>query len=88
MAQGSGMSGLSEDEARGFHGVFMMSFGLFVVVAAIAHRCHAQMFDELEHGRACLFADRVTEDTSEVTNVLAEGKICVAFSFHFKQPPS
>ena len=37
MAQGSGMSGLSEEEAKGFHGMFMMSFGLFVVVAALAH---------------------------------------------------
>jgi light-harvesting complex 1 beta chain len=37
MAQGSGMSGLSEDEARGFHGMFMMSFVLFTVVAAAAH---------------------------------------------------
>lgn len=37
MAQGSGMSGLSEDEARGFHGMFMMSFALFVLVAAAAH---------------------------------------------------
>ena len=37
MAQGSGMSGLSEDEARGFHGMFMTSFILFVVIAAAAH---------------------------------------------------
>lgn len=37
MAQGSGMSGLTEDEARGFHGMFMASFSVFVVIAAIAH---------------------------------------------------
>ncbi|MEP6779828.1 MAG: light-harvesting antenna LH1, beta subunit [Gemmatimonadaceae bacterium] len=37
MAQGSGMSGLSEEEARGFHKVFITSFALFVLVAAVAH---------------------------------------------------
>lgn len=37
MAQGSGMSGLTEDEARGFHGMFMMSFALFTVIAIVAH---------------------------------------------------
>ena len=37
MAQGSGMSGLNEDEAKGFHGMFMMSFIGFVLVAAVAH---------------------------------------------------
>ncbi len=37
MAQGSGMSGLTEDEARGFHKMFMGSFIAFVLVAAVAH---------------------------------------------------
>jgi len=37
MAQGSGMSGLSEDEARGFHGMFVGSFIAFTLVAAVAH---------------------------------------------------
>lgn len=37
MAQGSGMSGLSEDEARGFHSMFMTSFALFTVIAIVAH---------------------------------------------------
>ena len=37
MAQGSGMSGLSEDEAKGFHRMFMVSFALFIAVAAVAH---------------------------------------------------
>lgn len=31
------MSGLSEGEAREFHGVFMTSFIIFTVVAVIAH---------------------------------------------------
>jgi len=31
------MSGLSEDEARGFHGMFITSFGLFTLIAAVAH---------------------------------------------------
>jgi len=31
------MSGLSEDEAKGFHGMFMMSFLLFVGIATAAH---------------------------------------------------
>lgn len=30
-------SGLSEDEARGFHGVFITSFIVFTVIAIIAH---------------------------------------------------
>jgi light-harvesting complex 1 beta chain len=32
-----GLSGLSEAEAREFHGVFVRSFILFTVVAIIAH---------------------------------------------------
>lgn len=31
------MSGLSSEEAREFHGVFMSSFMIFVVVAIVAH---------------------------------------------------
>ncbi len=31
------MSGLSEPEAKEFHGIFLTSFIIFVVVAAIAH---------------------------------------------------
>jgi light-harvesting complex 1 beta chain len=31
------LSGLSEREAKEFHGIFMTSFIIFVVVAAIAH---------------------------------------------------
>lgn len=34
--QGS-LSGLTENEAKEFHGVFMMSFILFLVIAIIAH---------------------------------------------------
>jgi len=30
-------SGLSEEEARGFHGVFITSFIVFTVIAIIAH---------------------------------------------------
>jgi light-harvesting complex 1 beta chain len=32
-----GMSGLSEAEAREFHGIFVRSFIIFTVVAIIAH---------------------------------------------------
>jgi light-harvesting complex 1 beta chain len=32
-----GMSGLSEAEAREFHGIFVKSFIIFTVVAIIAH---------------------------------------------------
>lgn len=31
------MSGLTEDEARGFHGMFITSFIGFTIIAAIAH---------------------------------------------------
>jgi light-harvesting complex 1 beta chain len=31
------MSGLSEAEAKEFHGIFMMSFIVFTVIAIIAH---------------------------------------------------
>jgi light-harvesting complex 1 beta chain len=30
-------SGLSEDEARGFHGVFITSFLIFTAIAIVAH---------------------------------------------------
>jgi light-harvesting complex 1 beta chain len=31
------LSGLSEEEARGFHKMFMSSFAIFTVIAIIAH---------------------------------------------------
>lgn len=34
---GDSLSGLTEHEAREFHGVFMSSFVIFLVVAVIAH---------------------------------------------------
>lgn len=37
MAQGSGMSGLTDDEARGFHRMFLLSFIGFTLVASAAH---------------------------------------------------
>jgi light-harvesting complex 1 beta chain len=37
MAGSSGLSGLTEAEAREFHGVFMKSFIVFTVVAIVAH---------------------------------------------------
>ncbi len=39
MADGSGgsLSGLTENEAREFHGIFMQSFILFTVIAIVAH---------------------------------------------------
>jgi light-harvesting complex 1 beta chain len=37
MAANSGLSGLTEAEAREFHGVFVTSFIAFTVVAIIAH---------------------------------------------------
>ena len=37
MDRGSSSSGLSEDEAREFHRIFMASFIVFVIVAIIAH---------------------------------------------------
>ena len=37
MAQGSGMSGLTDDEARGFHRMFLLSFIGFTLVATVAH---------------------------------------------------
>jgi light-harvesting complex 1 beta chain len=35
--RGSGTSGLSESEAREFHGIFVTSFIAFTVIAIIAH---------------------------------------------------
>jgi light-harvesting complex 1 beta chain len=35
--KGSGISGLTEAEAKEFHGMFIMSFIAFTVVAIIAH---------------------------------------------------
>jgi light-harvesting complex 1 beta chain len=35
--RGSGISGLSESEAREFHGIFVTSFIAFTVIAIIAH---------------------------------------------------
>jgi light-harvesting complex 1 beta chain len=35
--QGSSLSGLTEREAREFHGVFMTSFMVFLVIAIVAH---------------------------------------------------
>jgi light-harvesting complex 1 beta chain len=39
MADGKGgsLSGLSENEAREFHGIFLTSFIVFMVIAIIAH---------------------------------------------------
>ena len=37
MVENSSLSGLREDEARSFHGIFVMSFIGFTVIAAIAH---------------------------------------------------
>ena len=34
---GGSLSGLTEREAREFHGVFMMSFVIFTVIAVVAH---------------------------------------------------
>ena len=33
----AGNSGMNEDEARGFHGAFIMSFLGFTLIAAVAH---------------------------------------------------
>lgn len=33
----SSLSGLTEEEAKEFHGLFMMSFLIFTVIAIIAH---------------------------------------------------
>jgi light-harvesting complex 1 beta chain len=35
--KGASLSGLSESEAREFHGVFMTSFIIFTIIAIIAH---------------------------------------------------
>ena len=37
MRGSGGMSGLSEAEAREFHGIFIKSFIIFTVVAIVAH---------------------------------------------------
>ena len=34
---GGSLSGLTEKEAREFHGVFMTSFTIFLVIAIVAH---------------------------------------------------
>jgi light-harvesting complex 1 beta chain len=35
--KGGSLSGLTDDEAREFHGIFMTSFIIFTVIAIIAH---------------------------------------------------
>jgi light-harvesting complex 1 beta chain len=35
--QDSSLSGLTENEAREFHGIFVQSFVLFTVIAIVAH---------------------------------------------------
>ena len=37
MADNQSLSGLTEEEAREFHGVFTSSFMLFLIVAIVAH---------------------------------------------------
>jgi light-harvesting complex 1 beta chain len=37
MSEDKSLSGLSGDEARAFHGLFMMSFAGFTVIAIVAH---------------------------------------------------
>lgn len=37
MAEDKSLSGLSNDEARAFHGLFMFSFAGFTVIALVAH---------------------------------------------------
>ena len=37
MSEDKSLSGLSNDEARAFHGLFMMSFAGFTVIAIVAH---------------------------------------------------
>ena len=37
MAEEKTLSGLSNDEARAFHGIFMGSFAAFTVIAIVAH---------------------------------------------------
>jgi light-harvesting complex 1 beta chain len=35
--QGKSLSGLSSEEAKAFHGLYMLSFGLFSAIALVAH---------------------------------------------------
>ena len=37
MAERGSLSGLTESEAREFHGIFMTSFIVFLVIAIVAH---------------------------------------------------
>jgi light-harvesting complex 1 beta chain len=37
MANDTSLSGLTESEAKEFHGIFMTSFILFTVIAVVAH---------------------------------------------------
>ncbi len=37
MADNQSLSGLTEEEAKEFHGVFMTSFTVFLAVAIVAH---------------------------------------------------
>ena len=37
MANGTSLSGLTEAEAKEFHGIFMTSFIIFTVIAIVAH---------------------------------------------------
>lgn len=61
VTKGGSISGLTEAEAREFHGVFVTSFIIFVVVAVVAHILVWQWRPWLPgpHGYATSFLDGV-----------------------------
>ncbi len=62
VTKGGSISGLTEAEAREFHGVFVTSFIIFVVVAVIAHILVWEWRPWLPgpHGYSTSFLDGVT----------------------------
>ena len=66
------LSGLTEREAKEFHGIFMISFVVFVLIAAIAHVLVWQWRPWIPgpHGYAMLMLDHARVGVSHLTTLI------------------
>jgi light-harvesting complex 1 beta chain len=68
---GGSLSGLTSDEAREFHRIFMTSFVIFTVIAVIAHILAWQWRPWIPGPNGYAFLDRVNDMASSVIGYVA-----------------
>jgi len=71
MGRGGSISGLTESEAKEFHGIFMSSFIAFVVIAVIAHILAWMWRPWLPGAKGYAFLDNATQTVSSLTTFVA-----------------